>query len=86
MNAADEEANQNNAGGTMTREHMYLITTTNNLGSLGDEVGLSSDYKRNICDTSQDEVEEPGAHSPEELKDKLKDQNFFVKDFESGNV
>jgi len=86
MNAADEEANQNNAGGTMTREHIYLITTTNNLGSLGDEVGLSSDYKRNICDTSQDEVEEPGAHSPEELKDKLKDQNFFVKDFESGNV
>ena len=53
MNAADEEANQNNNGGTMTREHMYLITTTNNLGSLGGDEGcLSSDFKRNICDTS----------------------------------
>jgi hypothetical protein len=50
MNNPDDEANPNN--GTMTREQMYLITTTNNLGSLGDEAGLSSDYKRNICETS----------------------------------
>jgi hypothetical protein len=74
MNNADEDpANPNN--GTMTREHMYLITTTNNLGSLGEEAGLSSDFKRNICDTSQDEVDvqDHGANSPEELKDKLKD-------------
>jgi|LauGreDrversion4_2_1035121.scaffolds.fasta_scaffold54968_2 hypothetical protein len=82
MNNPDDDAvNPNN--GTMTREHMYLITTTNNLGSL-EEGGLSSDFKRNICDTSQDEVE--AANSPEDLKDKLKDQNFFIKDFESGNV
>lgn len=86
MNNADEEPNPNN--GTLTREHMYLITTTNNLGSLGgEEGGLSSDFKRNICDTSQDEVDvQGGAQSPEDLKDKLKDQNFFIKDFESGNV
>jgi hypothetical protein len=70
----------------MTREHIYLITTTNNLGSLGDEGGLSSDFKRNICDTSQDEILDRGAQSPEYLKDKLKDQNFFVKDFDSGNA
>jgi hypothetical protein len=55
MNNPDEDVNLNN--GTMTREQMYLITTTNNMGSLGEEGGLSSDFKRNICDTSQDEVD-----------------------------
>lgn len=87
MNNADDEVGPN-PNGTMGREHMYLITTTNNLGSLGEDVGLSSDFKKNICDTSQDEVDvqDQGANSPEDLKDKLKDQNFFIKDFDSGNV
>jgi hypothetical protein len=51
MGNADEEVVPN-PNGTQGREHMYLITTTNNLGSLGEDVGLSSDFKRNICDTS----------------------------------
>ena len=56
MNNADDEVGPN-PNGTMGRENMYLITTTNNLGSLGEDVGLSSDFKKNICDTSQDEVD-----------------------------
>jgi hypothetical protein len=82
-NADDEIAP--NPNGTLGREQMYLNTTTNNLGSLGEEVGLSSDFKRNICDTSQDDIDVQ-ANSPGELKDKIKDKNFFIKDFESGNV
>ncbi len=50
MNNGDEEINL--IGATLNREQMYLITTTNNLGTLGEEIALSSDFKKNICDTS----------------------------------
>lgn len=46
-------------------------------------MGASSEFKKNICDTSQDEGD--GSKSPD-LKDQIKKENFFINNFDSGNA